>query len=66
MDHILTIDNTPCVISNQEAVFGFLNYDKEVKYFHRVKYYKRDEFYAYDNLLREYLGEELYPDYLKY
>lgn len=32
----------------------------------RLIYYERDEFYAYDDELRIYLGEELYPDYLKY
>jgi hypothetical protein len=32
----------------------------------RLLYFDRDEFYAYDDELRIYLGEELYPDYLKY
>jgi len=31
----------------------------------RTKYYDRDEFYAYDEELRIYVGEELYPKYLK-
>lgn len=61
---ILGKSQTECIVLDNDLYHAYLNQGKNV--FERVKFYERDEFYAYEDELRKYLGEELYPDYLKY
>lgn len=52
-------------LDSEQYKIGNIVYIRSFDFAH-VIHFKRDEFYAYEDELRIYLGEEQYPDYLKY